>query len=371
MASRHLTEAYTSTTPLRVDREAGIIYGVRCLGSESKNTYGVPGVIATEYSDQAHADARRMYEGSKSYANHNRDKRNQERRAEDLLGVFRNCETKNVDGKPVTFADFHYFKSNKLAESVAEDAERGMGAFGFSHDAFAGSERVDKARKKLVIESLKSVNSIDLVTKPATNRNLSESQEPTMKTLKSILESLPDLPPGKSKWARRLIEDTTLRTALESEAESMTAGFEAAVGTIVMEPAIPAAEKSARIARLLESQEHIESSTDSEPPAIVVVEERKVTESADELAKLKAENAALKAENTVRQLCESEGFTPKPHQLKSIQLLESEAERKALIADLKGAAKELGAPRSGFRRVTESETAKVADVKSFVALIKK
>ena len=53
--NRELLEqtAFAAGSPLRVDKEAGIIFGVRALGPESRNTYGVPGVDATEYTESA------------------------------------------------------------------------------------------------------------------------------------------------------------------------------------------------------------------------------------------------------------------------------------------------------------------------------
>ena len=205
---RRLTEAFTHATPLKVDREKGIIFRMRVLGPTSVNSYGVNGVNGTEYSEGAHADALRMYEGQTCGIDHIRNEGSKERSVRDVLGKFHNPVTEKTSEGPVTYADLHYLKSNQLAESVCEDAERGLGAFGLSHDAYAGKERVDRPRKKLVIESLRSVNSIDLVSRAATNRNLAESETPTVKTtLRKVLESLKDLPVGKSAWKRHLIED--------------------------------------------------------------------------------------------------------------------------------------------------------------------
>ncbi len=348
---RHPNESYTETTPLRVDREAGVIFGARILGSESKNTYGVSGVTATEYAAGAHNDARKLYEGAKCYLNHIRDKKS-ERQVQDSFGVFRNITTKQIDGKPVTFGDLHYLPEHPMAGSIAGDAERGTGIFGLSHDAFAGGERVDRNRKKLVIESLKSVNSVDIVTKPATNRTLSESEEPTMHTLKSLLESA-DFAPGKRKWALRLIEDSELIAAVESNGEDLPTAFDAGVYTVMNEPTLPAGERSKRIGRLLEARERLEASADSEPE--VIVPTPAANDTSAEITRLLGENEKLKAVDAVRRLCESEGFPPKPHHIESLQSLTTDTARKALIADLKGSTPAAPTtPRSGFRRVAES-----------------
>lgn len=363
---RRITESYTSQSPLRVDREAGVIHGVRILGPVSKNTYGLKDVDATEYAKTAHDDVRRLYEGKACNLNHVRDKKTNHV-VEDAFGKFGNVSTLVESDGPVTRGDLHYLKSHEMANRVVEDVERGLGVYGLSHDAFAGREHVDRKRRRLVIESITSVNSIDLVLGAATNRNLWESQEqPTMKTLKAWLDSLADLPPGKAKWSRNLCESAELRNALESDGATVGEAFDAAVTTVLSDPALPASEKAVRVARLLETRERLDATADSEPTVA-----KPADDTAPELARVLAENAELKTQIAVRQLCESEGFAPKPHQLKSIQLLSTEVERKALIADLKVGVKPVETPRSGFRRTVEStNTTPAGDAKTFAARIK-
>ena len=188
-----------------------------------------------------------------------------------------------------------------------------------------------------------------------------------MKTLKTLLESLADLPPGKAKWAKSVTESTELRTAIESEGETVGDAFDAAVGTVLSDPALTAAVKTARVAQLLESRERLEATADSEPPAVTIAESKTT---AEDLAAVTAENASLKAQLAVRTLCEAEGFTAKPHQLKTLQLLESDVERRAYIADLKTAfAVKADAPRSGFRP-TGTAPAVTKDAKAFAASIR-
>lgn len=366
---RHLVEAYHATAPLTVDREVGVIRRVRILGHESKNTHGASGVEATEYPKSAHDSAKPLYENAICFLNHKDTK--SKRQVTEAFGRFRNVTTEVTNGQPVTYGDLHYLKSHNEAARVCEDAERGdLGMFGLSHDAYAGKDRIDRSRKRLVIESLAKVNSIDIVLNPATNRNLRESQdEPTMKTLRTLIEDLKDLPVGKAKWAKRLTGDADMRNVCESEGETVGDAFRSAVDTVLSDPTLPANQKAGRVYRLLETQERLEQTADSEPP--VPVETPAPTD-----ATLLQENAQLKAELAVRQLCEAESFVAKPHQLKTLRLLESEAERKALIADLKAAvavpATKPAGPRSGFR-VTESnkDELKPADnPKAFAALIR-
>lgn len=202
MATR-LIESTICGPGLKVDRAAGIIFGVRMLGPLSKNTYGVRDVDATEYTESAHRDAVRLYEGAVSCIDHvnARDSR-KERSARDSFGTFRNILMARGKDGPATYGDLHYLRSHDMADKVAEAAERALPCLGLSHDAYAGSERIDKARRRLVIESLKSVNSIDIVLKPATNRSLSESLDVSM------ADSSYD------EVARLLVENEKLRTEM-------------------------------------------------------------------------------------------------------------------------------------------------------------
>ncbi|HJZ58388.1 MAG TPA: hypothetical protein VKE74_25830 [Gemmataceae bacterium] len=172
-------------SPLKVDRNRGIIYGVKVLGRYSRNSHHQPGAEGTEYSASCMDDAvrRRLYEGVKVFTNHppivnGRRNAGAERSVQDLFGVLRNVKSKSGrDGQPGIYADLHYFKTHPLAQSVIEDVERGLGGFGLSHNAASDCqrERVDRATRHLVIECLAEIRSVDLVDRPATNRNLWES----------------------------------------------------------------------------------------------------------------------------------------------------------------------------------------------------
>lgn len=144
----------------KIDRDAGVLYGLSILGADSMN--------GRKYTESAMKNACRLYEGKPSNANHNTGKADAS--VYDRLGVWRNPRYQN--GR--IFGDFHYLKSHPLAERLVEAAERPdlHTVFGFSHDA-QGAERPGSGGS--IIESIEEVFSVDLVADPATNRGLYES----------------------------------------------------------------------------------------------------------------------------------------------------------------------------------------------------
>ncbi len=148
-----------STSPLRVDRDRGVIHSVKLLGWKSSNgrTYSEGGVDAS------------MYDGRPVNVNHLRS--GQERSAYDRLGVIRNP----VKRKGGVYGDLHLLKSHPLAPAILEAAERMPEAFGMSHTARGrASSRGD------VIERVEEVVSCDVVGDPATTRGLHESRGRTI-----------------------------------------------------------------------------------------------------------------------------------------------------------------------------------------------
>lgn len=165
--------------PLKVDRDKGVIYGVKVLGWESANK--------RRYLPEAVKKALPLYEGAKVYHNHP-DKPNQSRKTAEGFGKLSNCRVES-DG---LYADLLYFKTDAEAGKVTEDVERGIGFFGLSHNADGLGERQGDV---VVIHEITAVTSVDLVTDPATVTNLWESKgsKPMKKlTIKKLLECVKD-----------------------------------------------------------------------------------------------------------------------------------------------------------------------------------
>ncbi|MGQ0637314.1 MAG: hypothetical protein ACT4QC_22125 [Planctomycetaceae bacterium] len=170
--------AYTEAP--QVDREAGVIRGVRILGRASRN--------GREYSDSALAQAARLYEGLGVNLNHRgREQRAGERAVEDGLGWLQEIEVR-ADG---VYGDLHYFRTHPQAGLLVEAAERNPRRFGLSHHA---EGRVEKREGKWVVESIASVKSVDVVQNPATNRGLFEEADDSANlTARDVLRTAPEL----------------------------------------------------------------------------------------------------------------------------------------------------------------------------------
>src|SRR5579859_1330882 len=161
--------------PHKVDREAGVIYGVKLLGKQSPNTHHTTASKGTLYTGEALEKAKPLYEGLACYIDHPEDRDNPAvvRDAEDCFGEYHNVQVRE-DG---LYADLHYLKSHPMAAVVCEAAERMPGRFPLSHTAGGDGEVKDGW---FVVSDLHP-RSVDIVTKGGTNRTLFESAPMTTK----------------------------------------------------------------------------------------------------------------------------------------------------------------------------------------------
>ncbi len=194
-----VTEAFTRQQgPLAVDEGAGVIRGVRVLGFDSTNK--------RRYTPEGVQKAVRggLYNGCKVYVDHPQNPNKPgPRPSRDLFGKLQNAQLRD-DG---VYADLHYLTKHPLAESVVEDCKRGLGLYGLSHNAIAGDYRFDSGVQ--VVTEIAAVESVDLVSDPATNTNLWEGRAPVKTTLKRYLEARtldPQLPLASRGFILRLCE---------------------------------------------------------------------------------------------------------------------------------------------------------------------
>ena len=145
---------------LRVDRERGVLRGVKLLGIESRN--------GRRYREDALRQAAALYEGSKVNVNHPRGGPLAPRDYQDRIGVVRGVEFRTGEG---LFADLHFNPKHRLSEQLIWDAEHEPANVGLSHNVLARTAR-DGATT--VIEAITKVQSVDLVADPATTRGLFE-----------------------------------------------------------------------------------------------------------------------------------------------------------------------------------------------------
>ena len=147
--------------PLRVDRQAGVIRGVKILGLNSRN--------GRTYLPEALRQAAGLYEEAKVNVNHPKGNPGAPRDYQDRIGVMRGVVVREGEG---LFADFHFNPKHALAEQLAWDAEHAAENVGFSHNVEA---RTLRRGVQVVVEAITRVQSVDLVADPATTRGLFEA----------------------------------------------------------------------------------------------------------------------------------------------------------------------------------------------------
>jgi hypothetical protein len=146
---------------IRVDRQSGVIRGVKVLGLKSRN--------GRTYLPDALIQAASLYEGAKVNVNHVRTAPFGPRDYRDRIGVIRNVQSRRDEG---LFADFHFNPKHALSEQLLWDAEHAPENVGFSHNVQA---RTSRRGDEVVVEAILGVESVDLVADPATTQGLFES----------------------------------------------------------------------------------------------------------------------------------------------------------------------------------------------------
>jgi len=176
--ARILETVYQESAP-RV--EGGVIYGAKLIGLSSRN--------GRRYEGKALEDAAALYEGRKVYIDHpTPENANADRKFNDWAGVIENVKYRQGDGlygDVVLRQESSYFKGIVEAASNPKFHKN----CGFSHVA-EGESRLDGETE--IIESIKEVFSVDLVTDPASTTGVYESRRKAKpKTVKDAVECLP------------------------------------------------------------------------------------------------------------------------------------------------------------------------------------
>ena len=151
----------TASDAVRIDREAGIIFGVKIIGCESRN--------GRHYPNDTLRNALPLYENSKVNLDHPDGDPRKSRSYRARFGVIRNVQLRENEG---LFADFWFNPKHSMAEQLLWDAEHAPDNVGFSHNVEAVVKR-DKT--SVLVEKIVSVRSVDLVADPATTQGLFES----------------------------------------------------------------------------------------------------------------------------------------------------------------------------------------------------
>lgn len=171
-----------AAAPLRVDRERGVIYGVKVLGLESENN--------RRYPAPALKRACQLYEGAKVNIDHPSRPEDQ-RSAYDRFGRLFNVRAE-ADG---LYADLEYLKSHPMAERITESAERMPDAFGLSPNHAC---KYHLEGGTTIIDEITEVRHVDLVADPATTKSLSEGRTMDDMTADPVAETGED-------WKQHLV----------------------------------------------------------------------------------------------------------------------------------------------------------------------
>lgn len=160
-----ITEALTASA--KVDREKGVLRGVKLIGFESKNGRSYPPNVLKA---SVH-----LYEGAKVNIDHPEPNNpNRPRLYTERFGVIRSARF--VEGSGI-FGDLHFNPKHSCAEQFAWDAENNPSSLGFSHNASLISRTANDGKQ--VIEQIINIRSMDLVADPATTSSLFESENPS------------------------------------------------------------------------------------------------------------------------------------------------------------------------------------------------
>jgi hypothetical protein len=145
---------------VRVDRQQGVLRGVKLLGLQSRN--------GRKYLPDALSAARTLYEGARVNVNHAKGHPLAARDYQDRLGVVRQIAWRNAEG---LFGDLHFNPKHALAEQLVWDAEHAPENVGLSHNVQA---RTVRQGDDTLVEAILKVHSVDLVADPATTVGLFE-----------------------------------------------------------------------------------------------------------------------------------------------------------------------------------------------------
>jgi hypothetical protein len=346
-----LLEITFSDAP-QVDRDAGVIRSVRILGRTSRN--------GREYSDTALKQAARFYDRLGVNLNHpERQKTDGARAVEDGFGWLESIDVR-ADG---VYGDLHYFRAHPCADVIVEAAVRNPRRFGLSHHA---EGRVMQHQGKLVVESIESVRSVDVVQNPATNLGLFESETLTVpRTIREILQETDDP-------LAQLVEEISFQSAADhaidvpDEAphkEQVAIALQSLLVKVLEDEQFDVPTRLQQVFRLMDAHQSTASNdfSDANAPAVVT--------------QLLERIERIEVEAHCRALLESTNRSCEPARLQALAALATDDERHQLIESWpERDAGRVFRPRPNTSRpLYETQTEGVMlprDVKSFVAAIR-
>lgn len=366
MSKATITEHVYSDAEIKVDEKAGVIYGVRVLGEQSKN--------GRVYSEQARKQALALYDGAEVNIDHRTDP-DQERGMVEGIGIL---QAPRMGAGGAIYADLAYLKTHAMAPVIVERALRFPKTFGLSHEAVGELVPGGASDDRDLVESIEHVESVDFVRKPATNDGLFESTrkgKPMKTTIKKVIEAAVKQAPKHTEGARllKLLESQEMTAVAGApmdpgagDADSQIgAAFEQAVVAVLRQDA-DVATKIAQIKKILAAEEAVAGATSGgtgggDPAA-------GDTAVAESVKKLAEQVSTLTKRDTIRTICEEAEVDYRSLSADQRKLLaeqKDEAAIKTIVEGLASAAPPSGPKPQVRRKVTESQ-----DTGSYDDLIK-
>lgn len=189
----NLCEIVTFGSAPIINEETGVIEGVKILGENSKN--------GRRYKPEAMREAAPLYEGVKSYINHPRKSElSDDRDFAKWSGIFEGVHY--LEGKGL-FGNFRLRKEGPHFREIIEAARDFPQHAGFSHVAEGKSRREGNTE---IVESIREVFSVDLVTDPATTKGFFESEQKVPRKMKTTLKELIEATPEATQGRKLLVE---------------------------------------------------------------------------------------------------------------------------------------------------------------------
>jgi hypothetical protein len=214
-----LLRCWEAVLKREVDEAAGVIRGVKIVGTKSRN--------GRRYTVEALRRAIPMYEGSAVNVDHPHDDPDETRSSYDRFGLIRNVRP----GDDGLYGDLHYLTSHRMAASVVEDAKKGLGLFGLSHNASGDGYMENDGTR--VIDRILEVRHVDLVADPATTNSLFESLRPRNSKRRRRMAGVTD--PKKLSVSGSALEDMDTNPLLGDVAavEDEEPGWDDQLGELV------------------------------------------------------------------------------------------------------------------------------------------
>lgn len=366
-----ITESFLFEQAMTVDRENGILRGVKILGSKSKN--------GRTYTEAAQKKAVGLYEGAKVNFDHP-GKPTDSRKYSDRFGKLQNVEYREGQG---LFGDLKFNPKHSLAEQFCWDAEHSPDSCGLSHNVQA---KTSGKPGSLVIESIDKVTAVDVVADPATTNSLREHQEQTM-NLSEVLESYA----GNKSEAFLLLEAFGQLPAMPSTPmpgvgpmdsaatapqvnQQLKAALKAALNALMDDDSITVDE----VLKLIRDKAGAPVGDPEEKP--MTDDEKKTADEAQKKAVAEAIETAIKPlteslaatnkELDARKVLESKGATPNPQLLGEVLECADKAAMETLVNGWSPMKLGRNKPSVG-RAITESVGEYPKDNESFVRALKR